>query len=246
VYADPRVQTEFEDRYSAMLSRAQQRAGSLESVLDVGCGIGNFLAFAEQRGLRAFGIDIESEAVEVARQRGYAATVSGELDALVPDRSLDAVSLWDVIEHLYDPDPVLRQSLAKLRSPGGVVLLETPDGRFWIRPLVLLLRRLTRGKLDVSDYMYYWEHKIYFSKAGMRAILARHGCRVVDVHRLPSPRQKMSKILGRDAGKSVPARLIASLWPLLEGASTRLGRGNKLMVVAVLDSRPDDLQPHPA
>lgn len=233
VYADPQVQSDYERRYAGMLTRARGLTSSLDSVLDVGCGIGNFLAFAEDRGLRAYGVDIEPDAVEAATARGLKVALSDRLDTVVDAGSVDALTLWDVIEHLYEPDPVLARSLSRLR-PGGVVLLETPDARFWVRRVVLLLHTLTRARLDLTEYLYYWEHKIYFSEAGLRAILGRMGAEVVDVRRDTSPKEKMQGIFEEDAARSWRSRVLARLWPALELVSRRAHRGNKLLVTAVL------------
>ena len=231
IYTDQAVQQDYENRYRAAIRDAETLAGPIRSVLDVGCGIGNFVAFAEAQGMTAYGVDVDGGAVAAARARGLQVRQSADLDELVADRSVDAVTLWDVIEHLYDPEPVVRQVLRKLK-PGGTVLLETPDAAFPVRHVALSAYAASGGKLNMTRRLYYWEHKIYFTEAGLRSILGRAGCEVVSVRHETSPRAKMQAIFTRDADKSPASWLVARIWPLMESSTRRVGRGNKLIVVA--------------
>lgn len=232
VYADPGVEQAFADRYARMLQRADECCGPLRSVLDVGCGIGNFLDFAQAQGLQAVGSDVEPTAVAHARERGLTACLAAELADQVAARSLDAMSMWDVIEHLTSPAEVVREALTRVRS-GGAVLLETPDAMFPARAAVLATHRATGGRVNVTSPMYYLEHKIYFSERGLRDLLGKAGADVVHVERLNSPREKMSMIFEHkaEAGSGL-SRILQRTWPALEAGSSRLGLGNKLMVVA--------------
>jgi SAM-dependent methyltransferase len=233
LYANPAVQHDYEQRYSSALREAERSAGPIRSLLDVGCGIGNFVAFANAQSVTAYGVDVDAEAVSAARSRGLTVCQSDDLDARLPDRSVDAMTLWDVIEHLYDPAPVVDQVLKKLR-PGGILILETPDAAFPVRTAVLAAYGMSRGRFDLTAHLYYWEHKIYFTESGLRSILGRVGCEVLGVKHETSPRTKMQEIFNRYARDSFSNRLIARLWPLLERGARRLGKGNKLIITARL------------
>lgn len=233
LYANPAVQRDYEQRYFSALREAESLAGPIRSLLDVGCGIGNFVAFANTRSVTAYGVDVDAEAVSVARSRGLTVCQSDDLDAMLPDQSVDAITLWDVIEHLYDPASVVDQVLKKLR-PGGILILETPDAAFLVRTAVLAAYGMSRGRIDLTGHLYYWEHKIYFTESGLRSILARVGCEVLGVKHETSPRTKMQEIFDRYARESFSNRLIARLWPLLESGARRFGKGNKLIIIARL------------
>jgi 2-polyprenyl-3-methyl-5-hydroxy-6-metoxy-1,4-benzoquinol methylase len=239
IYTNQAVQHDYEKRYRATMSEAERLAGPIRSVLDVGCGIGNFVAFAEAQGITAYGIDVDGGAVAAARARGLQVSQSDDLDQLVADRSVDAVTLWDVIEHLYDPESVVRQVLRKLK-PRGTLLLETPDAAFPARHVALSAYSASGGMLNLTRRLYYWEHKIYFTEAGLRRILGRAGCEIVSVKHETSPRAKMQALFTRDAHKSPARWLVARLWPLMERSTRRVGRGNKLIVVAVKSAADSD------
>jgi SAM-dependent methyltransferase len=231
LYSSTAVQRDYERRYVTSLRIAERFAGPVRSVLDVGCGIGNFVAFAQRESMTAYGIDVDAAAVRSARERGLRVRRSDELDDLLPDRSVDAITLWDVIEHLYDPEPVIRPLLRKLR-PDGLLLLETPDAAFPVRGAVRAAHTASGGRFDVTGHLYYWEHKIYFTETGLRSILGRFGCEVLHVRRDTSPRAKMQEIFRHYAPESWSDRIAARVWPVMETGARRLGRGNKLILVA--------------
>lgn len=232
MYGDPTVQLDYERRYATALNMAEVAVGPIRSILDVGCGIGNFVAYADRTGRTAYGVDVDRGAVEAAQQRGLRVARSDDLDRLL-DGPLDAVTLWDVIEHLYEPEPFVRQMVGQLR-PGGVMILETPDADFPLRTAVLAAHQASSGRIDLTRAMYYWEHKIYFTLPGLSTLLERCGCDVVSVRRETSPQAKMQRIFDRKRERraSVSRRAMATAWPMLERSVRSLGMGNKLIVVA--------------
>lgn len=95
-------------------------------VLDVGCGAGVFLHEMKRLGWRAQGEDTSPDAVRAARGLGLD-VFEGELaEARFPEASFDAVTLWNVVEHLPDPLAQLRE-VARVTRTGGVVVMTTPN-----------------------------------------------------------------------------------------------------------------------
>lgn len=234
VYDSDDVRRGYDERYDLAFQLLRARQGSATTVLDVGCGIGNFLDWARRHGLDAVGVDVEPRAVAVARDRGLRAAVPDAVDEILgPSGTVDVLTLWDVIEHVYDPDALLGQFVPRV-VPGGAVLLETPDAAFPVRPVFRALHRISRGRLDLVGAMYYWEHKVYFTESGLRRLLAAHGCELLEVRRLTSPRAKMAHTFSHDLERhrSLGGRLLAVAWPLAERVFRRLGWGNKLVVLA--------------
>lgn len=111
-------------------------------VLEVGCGLGNFLIEARAAGFDIQGVDFSASAVAVANQAlGEEIARAGRLEDLnIPDGSLDIVILADVIEHVRDPVRFMFQ-VRRIVKPGAVVFVATPSmdslsarlmGRFWV------------------------------------------------------------------------------------------------------------------
>lgn len=95
-------------------------------LLDAGCATGTLLVASKEKGWEPEGIEISSEASNIARARGCTVH-SGALDtvSLIADR-YDAVTLMDSLEHMYDPLGSLRRVFQAVK-PGGVLALETPN-----------------------------------------------------------------------------------------------------------------------
>src|SRR5687767_11920900 len=110
------------------LFRKHVKLSAGASVLDVGCGRGEFCAFFQQLGLAAEGIDISRTGIEYARKQHPGITFhAGEVQALLPSRagSFDCVFCSEVIEHLFDVGSFL-EAVNRLLKPGGVFVLTTP------------------------------------------------------------------------------------------------------------------------
>ncbi|SCX98171.1 Methyltransferase domain-containing protein [Thiohalorhabdus denitrificans] len=115
------------------------RASEGSRVLDVGCGNGTFLRWAQKAGWEPYGIEPDAKAAEQAR--GIGLNVQGGSVEAVRDYNhfFDAVTLSHVIEHLHDPSETLRQ-LRQAMKPGAHLYIDTPNlnslghqrfGRHW-------------------------------------------------------------------------------------------------------------------
>ncbi|MCI0363140.1 MAG: class I SAM-dependent methyltransferase [Phycisphaerales bacterium] len=104
------------------------------SLLEVGCGVGNFLAHIRDSGIRAYGIDVSANAIELARQHLDCPLVCGVLDDHVFDgEQFDVICSWEVLEHVPDPKSFTASIFRRL-NPGGAFFLSTPNyGSSWMR-----------------------------------------------------------------------------------------------------------------
>ncbi len=95
-------------------------------LLDVGCAAGFFLAEARVH-YEVQGVELSAWSSAYARDRLGVPVFTGTLQqaALVADR-FDVVTMWDVIEHVPDPVPLLTEARRVLR-PGGRLVLTTGD-----------------------------------------------------------------------------------------------------------------------
>ena len=118
-------------RARALDALVPETAGRRRRVLDIGCGDGGFLAALAARGWECHGSEFSPLTAQRAAARTGLAVLTGALaeDAFAPG-SLDAVSIWHVLEHLRDPDRVLRDC-ARWLVPGGVLLVAVPNVASW-------------------------------------------------------------------------------------------------------------------
>lgn len=108
-------------------------------LIDVGCGSGAFLQVAQQLGWTCYGLELDPEAVNAARQQGLDVAVgSYELLEQYPE-GFDCIVCSHVLEHVYRPLDLL-EKLGRALKPGGTLLLSAPNamskasgffGRYW-------------------------------------------------------------------------------------------------------------------
>lgn len=114
-------------RYYAGLVRRFKRSGR---VLEIGCGLGHLLLRLE-KGFETYGIDVSEFAIERAREAAPSAHLqvmpAQDIDTF-EQGFFDAIVGLHVIEHLEDPESVLRKC-AHISKPGALILLATPNLR---------------------------------------------------------------------------------------------------------------------
>jgi 2-polyprenyl-3-methyl-5-hydroxy-6-metoxy-1,4-benzoquinol methylase len=104
----------------------RETRGDTLRILDFGCGSGDFLAHAAQCGAEVYGVDASPDRRKWADRAR--AIIEPSLDELPADSKgkMDAITLFEVLEHLDAPRDVLLE-LAQWVKPGGLLVLETPN-----------------------------------------------------------------------------------------------------------------------
>jgi len=163
--------------------RARRRAHALwlrtgaGRVLDVGCGPGAFLEAARAEGFDPFGLEVSEEAAASARRRLGSRIAVGPIEqAPWREGAFDAVTLWDVLEHLRDPVAVLAR-VHRLLRPGGWIALETPDAQSLLHRTARAVHLATGGRVRKPMAIYDVHHLNCFSATGLRRALALCGFR---------------------------------------------------------------------
>jgi SAM-dependent methyltransferase len=113
-----------------------KRVGRSARLLDIGAGIGTFLALARDRfGWDVTGTEVSTAAVTIARERyGLELLLGWAEDLALPEESFDLITLWHVLEHVPSPSKTLTLCHELLR-PGGFLAIAVPnddDARTWL------------------------------------------------------------------------------------------------------------------
>jgi len=114
------------------VERALRESEEKGVVLDVGCGGGLFLQMLAERGVRnIMGLDFSLDAANVAWRRAGVPAVCATLSkAPLPPSSCAAVTMFHVLEHLYDPASYLDAAHQLLR-PDGRLIIQVPNAACW-------------------------------------------------------------------------------------------------------------------
>lgn len=103
-------------------------------MLDIACGQGRLLFWAERSGIPdARGFDVSGEQIEVARSLGLNAEVAVAADYLTAcDRDFDLVVAMDIVEHFTRDEALLfLERCYDCIRPGGALFVTTPNGGGW-------------------------------------------------------------------------------------------------------------------
>ncbi len=112
--------------FRAEVKRAGVRTDRPLSVLDVGFGKGQFIAWAKSQGWQVIGSEISSALVQIAQAKGFEAYAAKDIPL---DRQFDLIILFDVLEHVPGNGhlELLRDLYGRL-APGGVLIVKVPNG----------------------------------------------------------------------------------------------------------------------
>lgn len=133
-------------------------------ILDVGCSNGSFLYAARRRGWDTCGIELSLESQQIANEMGIPTYDKPLGELSLPSDHFSAVTLWQVLEHLSDPDKELAEIHRVLR-PGGLLALSTPN----IRSIGWKILRSRWAPIMPGG------HFNLFSRAGLDQLLGQNG-----------------------------------------------------------------------
>lgn len=143
-------------------------------ILDLGCGEGAISRTLIDQGLEVVSLDAQAPAAPLPHF--IQADLTHELP-LAPDERFDVVILADVLEHLADPERLLRRAKSHVRR-GGRLLVSLPNVVHWsIRAQILTGRfqYTNRGILDQSHLRFFTRHSAeqLFRGAGLEIVSHR-------------------------------------------------------------------------
>jgi 2-polyprenyl-3-methyl-5-hydroxy-6-metoxy-1,4-benzoquinol methylase len=166
------------ERRLAQIEAAIPGAVGQRHILDIGCAAGFFLEKAREQGWQIAGVEVAAEMAQYAQQR-LGIPIYSSVDEIDAQRPIfEAITLWEVIEHLPEPHHILQQ-LFHLLKPGGVLALSTPNTGHW------------QAVKAPNEWAAYCPpaHLLYFTHSSLQMMLKKAGFEVIAVQGTgPRPR----------------------------------------------------------
>lgn len=159
----------FLDRIAKLLGRPP---GEIR-LLDVGCSSGAFLHTAVELGFRAEGVEPAPKAAAAAQATGLKVHQGLLQEAGYTDGQFDAVTLFEVIEHLQHPQDLLKECRRILR-PGGILLVGTGNAASWSMAAL-------GARWEYLHIAKHGGHVSFFTPNSMGLLAQRTGFEVADV-----------------------------------------------------------------
>ncbi|MCF8234986.1 MAG: class I SAM-dependent methyltransferase [Bacteroidales bacterium] len=136
------------------------RSGSL---LDIGCGTGDFMALAKEKHWIVRGVEQNENARMLAQKKNLEILSSvDQLDSV--NERYDVITLWHVLEHLPDLHSTMKIISQKIKED-GILLIALPNHNSW----------------DARHYEKYWaaydlpRHLYHFNRKTITALLSSYG-----------------------------------------------------------------------
>lgn len=150
------------------LTELEKRCQDKGKLLDVGCGIGTFLRLAREEGWEPYGVDPSKSGITFAEEKYKLDVRCGEVfDADFPSAHFDAITLYHVLEHVPELNPLLSELRRVLKPQTGTLVVEVPNGGG------------LQSRLQKADWPYVHprDHLYYFSAHSLPKLLRKHGFR---------------------------------------------------------------------
>jgi len=125
-------------------------------VLDVGCGWGGLLCQFAKTGAEVYGVDLDEEVVQFARDHLYLANVStGSIEDCTHMGPFDVIAMLDFIEHPLCPLQAFRVAASLLR-PGGLLMIWTPNASIAMNEPQPTLFRVDLEHMQYMSFRACW------------------------------------------------------------------------------------------
>jgi SAM-dependent methyltransferase len=173
-------------------------------LLDLGCGVGNFLASARDAGFDVAGIELNQNAVRFAREhyglRDVSAMRPADFLATRPKEKFEVVTFFEVLEHQEDPQGFL--NIAKdFLADQGFLGLSVPNRDRWQK--------------GVETLDYPPNHLTRWSPRALRNFLERNGFEVLTMQQEPLGIRRAAQVLSSGFRTGLISRVVGEQPPTL-------------------------------
>lgn len=168
-------------------------------LLDIGCGVGDFLLNVKNAGWEITGIEPSKDAKKIAQERLGITLLDPSDSHSLPDHFFDVITMWHVLEHVDDLKSQTSE-LKRLLKPSGRLIIALPNFQ----------------SFDSQYYNKYWaawdvpRHLNHFSSDVIQSIFTSLGMIFVDIQKLNWDAYYISYLSERYLDHSLP--LLRGFW----------------------------------
>ena len=130
-----------------------RQVGCGQKILDVGCGTGTLGFEIKKRGNEVWGLDINKKAIDLAKKKldkTFLYDSADPDDLPIKDEKFDVIVFADILEHLDEPEAVLREYKKYLKED-GCVIVSLPNFASWTIRFKRLFGPLKPAKYGILD-----------------------------------------------------------------------------------------------
>ncbi len=173
-------------------SRLKNIIGFIDSpdtlkILDIGCAGGVLGNNLMHLGHSVHGVEISKTAAATAKKyldKVFVFDVMGNWPEEVCNIKYDIVIISEVIEHLFDPEIVLKK-IWSILNENGIMILTTPNFLVWTNRIRFLFSIFNYK----SEGMFDYGHIRWFTHSSLKQLLLRTGFIIVKENNIIFPKQ---------------------------------------------------------
>jgi ubiquinone/menaquinone biosynthesis C-methylase UbiE len=133
-----------------------------KNILDIGCATGEYCQKLNSHGFKCIGIDNNPKYIKKANESGLEAYVMDGTSLEFPDNSFDTIIIFEVLEHVKDPEGILKEAKRVARKN---ILVTVPNST----------GVSTLGKFGLTyDHMLDEDHINFFTKSDLEQMLKKY------------------------------------------------------------------------
>lgn len=205
------------------LIQQYKKAGLL---LDIGVGTGLFMEIAAKRGFEVYGLDVSDYAIVGVSKRlklkPGKRLITSELESQTFTHNFfDVVNLRHSIEHVTDPDRLLK-NVFDILKPGGIVTIATPNSFGWHAKVF-------------KELWPHWSrpyHIQFFSRQSLNEIVGKTGFNILISKTEELTNYDLLRAFLRKIGLPISYNRATLLTKLMNNLLAKIGHGEGLLVLA--------------
>lgn len=152
-------------------------------ILDVGCATGYFLEAAKTLNYQTYGVELSEYSSSIAKTKfGKENIFNGKLEACTFEKGMfDAITMFDLIEHVRSPEQTLKDASALL-SDQGIILITTPHNKSFSNKI--MGKKWTHYK---KEHFFYFDLKslnFIAQKANLKVVYSEHSKKALNLRYL--------------------------------------------------------------
>jgi 2-polyprenyl-3-methyl-5-hydroxy-6-metoxy-1,4-benzoquinol methylase len=179
-------------------------------LLDIGCGTGEFLNACKENGWNITGIEPSEIARKKAEQKHNITPLSQEKLFEINEKKFNVITLWHVLEHIYQLDKTIEQ-IGKIISDEGVLIVAVPNCNSY----------------DAKKYSSFWaawdlpRHIYHFTERDIKTLFNKYGFRLTEVFPMKFDSYYVSLLSEKYKNRS--SNLISGFWNgLISNSSAKI------------------------
>ena len=134
----------------------------IKKVLDVGCAVGAFLNVLVEEGIEAVGTEVYNSANVYKKTLSDNIITPEDLNIKYTNGYFDVITVFDILEHVYDVKGFLEGILPFLKH-NGFLIVEVPD----MGKDVMSISEKNEHHIKLLDFEHVW----YFTESGLKTLL---------------------------------------------------------------------------